>query len=84
MRTFPDQVYAFTFHATGCPNSSPASGLVGWWATLSKENVFNDMHSYCELTRTGSATEYQKTTCCGNIDCTVNNCAKQVEWVLGI
>ena len=83
MRTFPDQVYVFTFHATGCPNSSPASGLVGWWATLSKENVFNDMHTYCELTRTGNATEEQRTQCCGNNDCYVNNCAKQAEWVLG-
>ena len=80
MRTFPDQVYVFTFHATGCPNSSPS---LGWWATLSKENVFNDMYTYCELTRTGNATEEQKTQCCGNNDCSVNSCAKQAEWVLG-
>ena len=80
MRLFPDQVYVYTFHATGCPNINPS---LGWWTTLPKDSVFNDMNTYCELTRDGNANEEQKSQCCGNNDCTVQNCAKQTKWVLG-
>ena len=77
---FPDHVYVYTFHATGCPNRNPP--LV-YWKTLAQEGVFNDMNEYCKLTRDGNANEQQRSQCCGNNNCTINKCEKQREWVLG-
>ena len=77
---FSDEVYIFTLLATGCPNGNPS---LGWWKNLTKEYVFSDMNTYCEMTRDGNADEDQKRQCCGNTDCTVNNCTRQTTWATG-
>ena len=76
-----DHVYVYTFHATGCPNTDP---YLGWWKTLPKESVLDDMNTYCEMTRDGNADEGQRQQCCGNNNCTLNKCAQQTGWITGI
>ena len=81
MDTFSDKVYVDAFQATGCPNNEPD---ITWWKTQSMEEVFKDMFSYCELTREGKANERQKNKCCGNINCKVTSCVKQLNKITGI
>ena len=70
-----------TFQATGCPEKNPPN--IAWWKTQSDIVVFDDMFSYCERVRKGTADERQKIKCCGHSDCTVTSCAKQDIWKTG-
>ena len=77
-----DDEYIATFHATGCQNDLP---FLEWWKTKSKEQVLNDMYTYCEVTKDALASNEQRSQCCGadDIYCVITECVKQIEFTRG-
>ena len=70
--------YGRTFLATGC---SRRFATHSYWKSLEDSTAWNDMFSYCSLTKDGSATEGQRNICCGSTTCTPpTSCVKQTAW----
>jgi len=74
-----------TFLATGCPNADLGTDLLNYWENLGDSSgytFYDDMYSFCSVTKAGTASQTQMNVCCGtNVDCTsqLNTCVKQTS-----